>query len=46
MDNCVVVFSAADDAASLQYLAPYAGCTIGEWLCKNGSCFNYLWWFK
>jgi proton translocating ATP synthase F1 alpha subunit len=30
MDNCVVVFSAADDAASLQYLAPYAGCTIGE----------------
>ena len=37
MDNCVVVFSAADDAASLQYLAPYAGCTIGEWLCKNGG---------
>lgn len=30
MDNCVVVFSSADDAASLQYLAPYAGCTIGE----------------
>ena len=37
MDNCVVVFSSADDAASLQYLAPYAGCTIGEWLCKNGG---------
>jgi len=37
MNNCVVVFSSADDAASLQYLAPYAGCTIGEWLCKNGG---------
>jgi F-type H+-transporting ATPase subunit alpha len=30
MDNCVVVFTSADDPASLQYLAPYAGCTIGE----------------
>merc|ERR1712194_533531 len=30
MQNCVVVFTSADDPASLQYLAPYAGCTIGE----------------
>jgi F-type H+-transporting ATPase subunit alpha len=30
MDNCVVVFSSADDPASLQYLCPYVGCTIGE----------------
>ena len=30
MDNCCVVFSSADDVAALQYLAPYAGCTIGE----------------
>lgn len=37
MQNCVVVFTSADDPASLQYLAPYAGCTIGEWLCKNGG---------
>mgnify|MGYP002278625249 CR=1 FL=1 len=37
MDNCVVVFSSADDPASLQYLCPYVGCTIGEWLCKNGG---------
>jgi F-type H+-transporting ATPase subunit alpha len=37
MDNCVIVFSAADDPASLQYLSPYAGCTIGEWLCRNGG---------
>jgi proton translocating ATP synthase F1 alpha subunit len=37
MSNTVVISSTADDAASLQYLAPYAGCTIGEWLCKNGG---------
>jgi F-type H+-transporting ATPase subunit alpha len=30
MSNTVVISSTADDAASLQYLAPYAGCTIGE----------------
>jgi F-type H+-transporting ATPase subunit alpha len=30
MDNTVVVSSTADDPASLQYLAPYSGCTIGE----------------
>jgi F-type H+-transporting ATPase subunit alpha len=30
MSNCCVVFSSADDVAALQYLAPYAGCTIGE----------------
>jgi len=37
MENCVIVFTSADDPASLQYLSPYAGCTIGEWLCKNGG---------
>jgi len=30
MSNTVVVASTADDPCSLQYLAPYAGCTIGE----------------
>ena len=30
MDNAIVISSTADDAASLQYLAPYAGCTVGE----------------
>ena len=30
MDNAIVIASTADDAASLQYLAPYAGCTVGE----------------
>jgi F-type H+-transporting ATPase subunit alpha len=30
MEDTVVVVAASDDAASLQYLAPYAGCSIGE----------------
>jgi len=37
LSSTVIISSTADDAASLQYLAPYAGCTIGEWLCKNGG---------
>jgi proton translocating ATP synthase F1 alpha subunit len=37
MEDAVILVAAADDAASLQYLAPYAGCSIGEWLCKNGG---------
>jgi proton translocating ATP synthase F1 alpha subunit len=37
MEDAVVLIAAADDAASLQYLAPYTGCSIGEWLCKNGG---------
>jgi len=31
-----VVSATASDAASLQYIAPYAGCTIGEWFRDNG----------
>jgi F-type H+-transporting ATPase subunit alpha len=30
MGNTLVVSSTADDPSSLQYLAPYAGCTVGE----------------
>jgi proton translocating ATP synthase F1 alpha subunit len=31
-----VVSATASDAASLQYIAPYSGCTIGEWFRDNG----------
>jgi len=31
-----IVFTSADDLAALQYLAPFAGCTIGEWFMKHG----------
>src|SRR5207302_952368 len=31
-----IVFTSADDLASIQFLAPYAGCTIGEWFRDSG----------
>ena len=36
MDHTVVVIAAADDPAALQYLAPYAGCAIGEEFSGRG----------
>ncbi|MEX1995243.1 MAG: F0F1 ATP synthase subunit alpha [Candidatus Saccharimonadales bacterium] len=35
MDQTVIVATSAADPASLQYLAPYAGCAIGEWFRDN-----------
>lgn len=32
----VIVVSTASDAAPLQFMAPYAGCTIGEYFRDNG----------
>jgi F-type H+-transporting ATPase subunit alpha len=37
MDHTVVVIAAADDPAALQYLAPYAGCAIGEEFAEQGK---------
>lgn len=36
MEYTVVVAAFADDPASMLYLAPYAGCAIGEWFRDNG----------
>lgn len=36
MDYTVVVSASASDTATNQYLAPYAGCAIGEWFMDNG----------
>ncbi len=36
MDYTVVVLASASDTAPLQYIAPYAGCTIGEYFRDNG----------
>ena len=33
---CTVVAATASESASLQYLAPYAGCTMGEYYRDNG----------
>jgi F-type H+-transporting ATPase subunit alpha len=36
MDHTVVVIAAADEPAVLQYIAPYAGCAIGEEFMESG----------
>merc|ERR1712226_1491509 len=33
----VIVAATASDAAPLQYLAPFTGCSIGEWFRDNGK---------
>ncbi len=35
MDQTIIVATSAADPAPLQYLAPYAGCTMGEWFRDN-----------
>ncbi|MBL7163358.1 MAG: F0F1 ATP synthase subunit alpha [Anaerolineales bacterium] len=36
MDNTIVVVASADEPAALQYIAPYAGCAIGEEFMETG----------
>jgi F-type H+-transporting ATPase subunit alpha len=36
MQYCIVVAATASDPAPLQFLAPYAGCTMGEYFRDNG----------
>ena len=37
MDYTIVVSSTAGDPAPLQYIAPYAGCTMGEYFMDKGK---------
>lgn len=37
MDYTIVVNSSAGDSASLQYIAPYAGCALGEYFMNQGK---------
>ncbi len=37
MDYTIVVAANASDSAPLQFLAPYSGCTIGEYFRDNGK---------
>ncbi len=37
MEHTIVVVAAADESAALQYIAPYAGCAIGEEFMENGQ---------
>ena len=36
MDHTIVVLAAADESAALQYIAPYAGCAMGEEFMETG----------
>ena len=37
MEHTVVVAANASDSASMQYLAPYAGCALGEYFMHQGK---------
>lgn len=37
MDYTIVVAATASESAPLQYIAPYSGCTIGEYIRDNGG---------
>ncbi|MBN2246917.1 MAG: F0F1 ATP synthase subunit alpha, partial [Candidatus Aminicenantes bacterium] len=37
MDYSIIVAASASDSSSLQYLAPYSGCAIGEYFRDNGQ---------
>ena len=37
MAHTIVVVAAADESAAMQYIAPYAGCAIGEEFMENGQ---------
>ena len=36
MDYTIIVSATASDAAPLQYIAPYAGCAMGEYFMRQG----------
>jgi F-type H+-transporting ATPase subunit alpha len=36
LDDTIIVTAPASDSATNQYLAPFAGCSIGEWFMDNG----------
>jgi len=36
IDYCIVVASTASDSAPMQYIAPYAGCTMAEYFMNRG----------
>src|SRR5437899_7478641 len=46
MDYTIIVAAAASDPASLQYIAPYAGCAMGEYFLEKGQealcCYDDL----
>lgn len=37
LDHCIIVNASAGESASLQYIAPYAGCAMGEYFMERGQ---------
>ena len=37
LDYTIIVVASAGDPAALQYIAPYAGCAMGEWFMESGK---------
>lgn len=37
LNNTIIVVAAASESASLQYLAPYSGCSLGEYFRDKGE---------
>ena len=37
MDNTIIVAAPADEAAPIKYMAPYAGCAMGEYFLYKGG---------
>ena len=37
LNNTIIVSATSSEPATLQFLAPYSGCTLGEWLSENNS---------
>lgn len=37
MDHTIVVSASASDSATMQYLAPYSGCAMGEYFMNQGK---------
>ncbi len=37
MDNTIIVAAPADEAAPIKFIAPYAGCAMGEYFLYNGK---------
>jgi len=41
MTNVIIVAATSAEPATLQFLAPYSGCAIGEWLSEN-NCHSLI----
>src|SRR6202042_2943849 len=37
LENTIIVMAAADESAPIKFLAPYAGCAMGEYFLYNGK---------